>query len=209
MSSILNKNKRKKAKQQFGWTNSEVKMINKDSVVKGAKNAVVLGSYKNSIITGYYILYLHNGFGLKRIRRLETALNEYLDKAREDKNMNGTAMAYLLNEKYGIDIKAEVNSIPSREILSVFGDKSILKQNEVYALVSASLYNYLAMTCVILKTLFKLSAVDVKKFVADYKDMINTLSRVEQFNLKFSGIAECLADEVKYIDERYIKIEND
>lgn len=206
MSSIINKNKRKKAKQQFGWTNSEVKMINKDSIVKGAKNTVVLSSYKDFIITGYYILYLHNGFGLKRIRRLETALNEYLDKAREDKNMNGTAMAYLLKEKYNIDIKAEVNSIPSREILSIFGANSILKQNEVYALVSASLYNYLAMTCVILKTLFKLPAVDVKKFVSDYKDIINTISRVKQFDLRFSDIAECLANEVKFVDERYIKL---
>ena len=36
---------------------------------------------------GYYVLYLHHGFGNKRIVRLEGTINEYLERAQSEKEM--------------------------------------------------------------------------------------------------------------------------
>lgn len=36
---------------------------------------------------GYYVLYLHHGFGNKRIVRLERTINEYLERAQTENEM--------------------------------------------------------------------------------------------------------------------------
>lgn len=206
MSSILSKAKRKKQKQ-LGWTNNEMKMLRHNDIVQGAKRTVVLQSYKDFIILALYILYLHNGFAIKRISRFDTTLNEYLDRAREDNSFDGVHTAYALKEKYKVDIDKEVKSIPSRELIKLFHThNTVLKQNDTYALVTASMFNFLSITCILLKTQFKFSVKDLKKFIFDFKDFLNTLSRVEQFDLTFKGIAQCLAEEVGFIDERYIEV---
>ena len=56
------------------------------------------------------ILEKYNGFALKRIVRLEETISKRLELAREDKNLNGKAMAFLLKDKYGIDIQKEVSN---------------------------------------------------------------------------------------------------
>lgn len=206
MSSVLNKAKRKKQKQ-LGWTNEEMKMLKHNDIIQGAKRTVVLQSYKDFIILGLYILYLHNGFGIKRITRFDMTLNAYLDGARADSNLDGRHTAYMLKEKYELDIDKETKEVPSREIIKLFHThNAVLKQNETYVLVQASMFNYLSLTCAILKTQFKFSVSDLKKFISDFKDFLNTLSRVEQFDLTFKGIAQCLAEEVGFIDERYIEV---
>ena len=207
MSSILNKAKRKKKHEQFGWTNAEVKMLAKDDLLRTSKNKVVLQSYGDFATLGYYILHIHNGFGLKRIIRLEETISKRLELAREDKNLNGKAMAFLLKDKYGIDIQREVNKIPSRELIFLYGNvTNVLRQDDSYKLASASLFNYLSMTCAILKMEFKFSAKEIQAFVDCFADFINTLTRPKQFGLTFPDIARCLCDEINYVDDRYVKV---
>lgn len=206
MSSILNKTKRKKQKQ-LGWANAEIKMLKSIDLYNGAKRTVVLQSYKDFIILAIYILHIHYGFALKRIVRFESTLNTYLDNARDDSNLDGKHTALFLYDKYAIDIDKESKSVPSRELIKLFQTRhSVLKANDVYLLAQAALFNFLALTCTILKTQFKFSVSDLKKFIFDFKDFLNTLSRVEQFDLTFSEVAKCLAEETGYIDERYVKI---
>lgn len=204
MSSVLNRNKHKKNKV-LGWTKAEQKMLATDEIVKKARHKIVADSYKDFLLTGYYLLHIHFKFANKRIIRLENTINTYLDCARTDDKMKGQALAYVLKDKYSIDIEKEVNSIPSRELLGIFGHGALL-QNEAYRCLSASMFNYLAIVCTALKFKFNFPVADVKKFIADFKDLINTLFRVNQFELRFSNMARCLADEIKYVDKRYIKV---
>ena len=207
MSSVLNKAKRKKQKQLGGFANNEMNFLKQHDIIQGARRTVVLQSYKDFIILALYILYLHNGFAIKRISRFDTTLNTYLDNARTDSNFDGVHTAYALKEKYKVDIDKEVKSIPSRELIKLFHTRNtIIKQNDTYALVTASMFNFLSITCILLKTQFKFSVSDLNKFISDFKDFLNTLSRVEQFDLTFKGIAQCLAEEVGFIDERYIEV---
>lgn len=206
MSSILNKNKRKKNKV-LGWTKEEQRMLAVDEITKKARHKLVADSYKDFLLTGYYLLHIHFKFANKRIIRLENTINAYLDCARTDDKMKGQALAFALKDRYGIEIEEEVNSVPSRELLGIFGHGALL-QNEAYRYLSASMFNYLAIVCTALKFKFNFPVADVKKFIADFKDLINTLFRVKQFELRFSNMACCLADEINYIDERYIKVIN-
>lgn len=56
---------------------------------------------------GYYVLYLHHGFGNKRIVRLERTINEYLDRAQTEKEMKTETLAELLRVRYGVDVQKD------------------------------------------------------------------------------------------------------
>lgn len=50
---------------------------------------------------GYYVLYLHHGFGNKRIVRLERTINEYLERAQTENEMKTETLAWY--DIYGRD----------------------------------------------------------------------------------------------------------
>ena len=154
---------------------------------------------------GYYVLHLHHGFGNKRIVRLERTINEYLDRAQSEKEMKTETLAELLKVRYGIDVQKEINLIPMQQLIRIY-QSNPLTMNDTRQLLSNTAYSYIALACTALKLMFKLSVKEIKEFIAEFRDLIDTLYKFNQFGLTLPKVAQCLADEVNYVDERYIKV---
>lgn len=106
-------------------------------------------------------------------------------------------------EKAGIDIAKEVNRIPYRECVLLSGEQKPLPNTG--KLVAAAIYNYLALSCVALKTVFKFSAKKLLEYMEWIRYYINSLARRKQFDLTIKDIAIVLVDECKYCDARFEK----
>jgi hypothetical protein len=114
-------------------------------------------------------------------------------------------LLFFMKEKCDIDVKAEVNVVPFRERFSLTKYKihaDSQKSAGMYLL--ASICNYFALLGVCLKTQFKFSARQIREVYGWIRYYINTLSRPKQFELTIKDIAECLMDEVKYCDFRFV-----
>lgn len=146
---------------------------------------------------GYYVLYLHHGFGNKRIVRLERTINEYLERAQSENEMKTKTLAELLKVRYGIDVQKEINLIPMQQLIRIYQRNNPLTINDT---------SYMVLACTALKLMFKLSVREIEEFIAEFRDLIDTLYKFNQFGLTLPKVAQCLADEVNYVDERYIKV---
>ncbi len=155
---------------------------------------------------GYYVLYLHHGFGNKRIVRLERTVNEYLDRSQTENEMKAKMLAELLRARYGIDVEKEIDLIPAQQLIRIYQKNNPLTIISTRQLLNDVVYSYMALTCTALKSMFKLSVKEIEEFITEYRDLIDTLYKFNQFGLTLPLIAQCLADEVKYVDERYIKV---
>lgn len=151
---------------------------------------------------GYYVLYLHHGFGNKRIVRLERTINEYLERAQTENEMKTKTLAELLKVGYGIDVQKEINLIPMQQLIRIYQRNNPLTINDTRQLLNDTAYSYMTLAC----TALKLSVREIKEFIAEFRDLIDTLYKFNQFGLTLPKVAQCLADEVNYIDERYIKV---
>lgn len=75
--------KEKHKEPDFTWTKSErVTLKNSNN-----RRKLVRRSFTDFMDLGYYVLYLHHGFGNKRIVRLERTINEYLERAQTENEM--------------------------------------------------------------------------------------------------------------------------
>lgn len=194
--------KRKVKKMQpVGYSKREISSINKYSKERSKMNNTTYNAYLDVRLIAYQILHDKFGFGQKRIIQLENTVNVYLEKNRTDAKMSTSALAYFLKEKAGIDIAKEVNRIPYRECVLLSGEQKPLPNTG--KLVAAAIYNYFALSCVALKTVFKFSSKKMCEYMNWIRYYINTLSREKQFGLTMKGIAECLIDECKYCDVRF------
>lgn len=155
---------------------------------------------------GYYVLYLHHGFGNKRIVRLERTINEYLGRAQSEKEMKTETLVELLKVRYGIDVQKEINLIPMQQLIRIYQRNNPLTINDTRQLLNDTAYSYMALACTALKLMFKLPVREIKEFIAEFRDLIDTLYKFNQFGLTLPKVAQCLADEVNYVDERYIKV---
>lgn len=63
-----------------------------------SRRKLVRRSFTDFMDLGYYVLYLHHGFGNKRIVRLERTINEYLDRAQTESEMKTETLAELLHD---------------------------------------------------------------------------------------------------------------
>lgn len=151
---------------------------------------------------GYYVLYLHHGFGNKRIVRLERTINEYLDRAQTENEMKTETLAELLKVRYGIDVQKEINLIPMQQLIRIYQRNNPLTINDTRQLLNDTAYSYMVLACTALKLMFKLSVREIKEFIAEFRDLIDTLYKFNQFGLTLPKVAQCLADEVNYVDER-------
>lgn len=79
---------------------------------------------------GYYVLYLHHGFGNKRIVRLERTINEYLERAQTENEMKTETLAELLKVRYGIDVQKEINLIPMQQLIRIYQRNNPLTIND-------------------------------------------------------------------------------
>lgn len=194
--------KRKGKKMQpVGYSKKEISSINKYSKERSKMNNTTYSAYLDVRLIAYQVLHDKFGFGQKRIVQLENTVNVYLEKNRTDRNMSTGALVCFLKEKAGIDIAKEVNRIPYRECVLLSGEQKPLPNTG--KLVAAAIYNYLALSCVALKTVFKFSAKKLSEYMEWIRYYINTLSREKQLGLTMKDIAECLIDECKYCDVRF------
>lgn len=189
--------KRKSKKNTF-FTKQDTKIIGRNSFEKRNADRVVTKSYKEFVVIGYIILHDKFGFGQTRIIRLQEFLKSYLDEASSGGN-TGKDLSVYLQSKYGIDTKAEVERIPQRQLMVMYAKKGFCIEREAYRLSSASLFNYFALTLMILKKEFKLSVKQLQQFTDKFIDYIDTLANYKQFQLTVPMIAQSLADEIKFV----------
>lgn len=194
--------KRKGKKMQpVGYSKREISSINKYSKERSKMNNTTYSAYLDVRLIAYQVLHDKFGFGQKRIVQLEDTVNVYLEKNRTDAKMSTSALVYFLKEKAGIDIAKEVNRIPYRECVLLSREQKPLPNTG--KLVAAAIYNYLALSCVALKTVFKFSTKKLSEYVEWIRYYINSLARRKQFDLTIKDIAIVLMDECKYCDERF------
>jgi hypothetical protein len=189
---------RKKKKPTF-FTKKDTMIIGRNDFESRNTERVVIKSYKDYQAIGYIILHDKFGFGQKRMARLERTVNAYSEAAAEDKNMNGVALAYVLKEKYEVNVTEIVNSVPQSQLMKLYAWKGHCVEREAYRLSSASLFNYFALTLTILKKEFKITAKQLQYFTDKFIDYIDTLANYKQFQLTVPMIAQSLADEIKFV----------
>lgn len=189
---------RKKKKPTF-FTKKDTMIIGRNDFESRNTERVAIKSYKDYQAIGYIILHDKFGFGQKRMARLEQTVNAYSEAAAGDRNMNGTALAYALKEKYGVNVSNIVNSVPQSQLMKLYAWKGHCVEREAYRLSSASLFNYFALTLTILKKEFKITAKQLQYFTDKFIDYIDTLANYKQFQLTVPMIAQSLANEIKFV----------
>lgn len=195
--------KRKSKKMQpVGYSKKEISSINKYSKERSKMNNTTYNAYLDIRLIAYQVLHDKFGFGQKRIIQLENTVNTYLEKNRTDKNMSTSALVYFLKEKSDIDVAKEVNRIPYRECVLLSRERKPFP--EAGKLIAAAIYNYFALSCVALRTVFKFSANKLSEYMKWIRYYINTLARRKQFDLTIKDIAKVLMDECKYCDARFV-----
>lgn len=144
---------------------------------------------------------------------LQTQLDELqngnmteLERAQTEKEMKTEALAELLKVRYGIDVQREINLIPMQQLIRIYQRNNPLTINDTRQLLNDTAYSYMVLACTALKLMFKLSVREIEEFITEFRDLIDTLYKFNQFGLTLPKVAQCLADEVNYVDERYIKV---
>lgn len=189
---------RRKRKPTF-YTKQEMRIIGQNDFESRNTERVVIKSYKDYQAIGYIILHDKFGFGQKRMARLERTVNTYSEAAADDKNMNGVALAYVLKEKYEVNVKETVNSVPQSQLMKLYAWKGHCVEREAYRLASASMFNYMSLTMTALKTVFKFTRKQLVQFSDKFIDYIDTLANYKQFQLTVPLIAQSLENEIKFV----------
>ena len=204
MSSVLNRKNKKM--QPLGYTKQELVSLQDYSRRKSNTDFIIEESFKNLRLISYQILHDKFGFGQKRIIRVEKTIDKYLSTVSEGGLTTGQ-LQYFMSEKYGIDVKYEANKVPFRERFALISRKveSGSMQSAGTYLV-ASICNYFSLLGVCLKTQFKFSVRQIREAFEWIRYYIRTLSRRSQFDLTIKDIAECLMNECKYCDSRFIGV---
>lgn len=193
MSSKLKK-KTKKAVQQE--SDLEKRLRNRDKLVEEA--------YYNLRLISYQILHDKFQFGQKRIIRLEQTMDE-LRASKDDVGISLEDMIGYIKRRYDIDIRDEVNIVPFRERFSLIRYKIHAEsQQSAGQYLLASICDYFTFLGVVLREQFKFSPRKIREVYGWMRYYINTLARPKQFELTIKDIAECLMEEVKYCDIRFI-----
>lgn len=160
---------------------------------------VVIKSYKDYLAIGYMILHDKFGFGQKRMIRLEQTVNSYSEASVNDSNMKGTALAFMLKDKYEVDVTDIVNRVPQSQLMKLYAIKGRCIEREVYRLSRASMFNYMSLTMTALKTVFKFTWKQLVQFSEKFIDYIDTLANYKQFQLTVPMVAQSLADDIKFV----------
>lgn len=172
------------------------RVTNTDNLIREA--------YQNIRLIACQILHDKFGFGEKRILRVESTINTYMEAA-EKQQFTMEELSFFLKDKYGIDAKEEANKVPFRERFALTSQKISAESKQSGGLyLVASIYSYFTLLGVCLKTKFKFSAKQIKEAYGWIRYYINTLSRPKQFDLRMKDIALCLAEECNYCDERFV-----
>ena len=189
---------RRKKKPTF-FTKKDTRIIGRNDFETRNTQRVVFKSYKDYLVIGYIILHDKFGFGQKRMARLEQTVNAYSEASVDDPNMKGTSLAFMLKDKYDLDVTSIVNRVPQSQLMRLYAWKGHCVEREAYRLSSASMFNYLALTLTALKKMFKFTRGQLQEFSDKFVDYIDTLANYKQFQLTIPMIAESLAEEIKFV----------
>lgn len=189
----------RRRKKPLFYTAKETRQISNKEFERHNAASLVTKAHKDFVVVGYIILHDKFGFGQKRLARLQNTVNQYLESAVEDKNMSGKALAALLEQKYKINVNAEVNRIPQRQLMVLYAQKGRVIEREAYRLSGSAMYNYFALTLTALKTQFKLTVKQLHEFVDKFIDYIDTLANFSQYALTVPMIADSLAEEIGFV----------
>lgn len=193
MSSKLKKKTKKPIRKDM---DSEKRESNTTKLVEEA--------YYNLRLISYQILHDKFGFGQKRIIRLEQTMDE-MRASRDEVGISLEDMLGYMHRRYDIDVRAEVNVVPFRERFALTRFKIHAdSQQSAGMYLLASICDYFTFLGIVLREQFKFSARQIREVYGWIRYYINTLSRPKQFDLTMKDIAECLMDEVKYCDVRFI-----
>lgn len=189
---------RKKKKPTF-FTKKDTMIIGRNDFESRNTERVVIKSYKDYLAIGYIILHDKFGFGQKRMIRLEQTVNSYSEASVNDSNMKGTALAFMLKDKYEVDVTDIVNRVPQSQLMKLYAIKGRCIEREAYRLSRASMFNYLALTMTALKKMFDFTRKQLREFSDKFIEYIDTLANYKQFQLTVPMIAQSLADEIKFV----------
>ena len=193
MSSKLKKKTKKPIRKDM---DSEKRESNTTKLVEEA--------YYNLRLISYQILHDKFGFGQKRIIRLEQTMDE-MRASRDEVGISLEDMIGYMHRRYDIDVRAEVNVVPFRERFALTRFKIHAdSQQSAGMYLLASICDYFTFLGIVLREQFKFSSRQIREAYGWIRYYINTLSRPKQFDLTMKDIAECLMDEVKYCDVRFI-----
>lgn len=197
---------RKKKMEPKGYSKKTLKKM--QDMAKTANNTEELfrETIKNIKLISYQILHDRFGFGQKRIMKLEKIMEDSVDIS---KGASIQKMQEILLAKSGIDTKEEASKVPFRERLYLVRYRIDADSKASAGLWILDIINcYFGILGYCLKTEFKFSARQIKEVYEWIRYYINTLSRYKQFELTIDMIAECLMEEIKYCDSRFVGKQN-
>ena len=161
-------------------------------------NKLLSDAYYNIKTIAFQILHLDEGFGNKRLGRLDEYMDIFLEDA-EVQKISTKALEENFIKKTKINIREEANLVPFRERFYVTRYKihPESQRQAGFELLGSISVSFLILGLV-LKEKFKFSANQIRKLYCRIRDHINTLSRFKQFGLTLDGVAEGLMEDTKY-----------
>ncbi len=207
MSNILTRKKKKM--QPIGYSQKELENIQRYSRRNTMMENTVQKAYLDTKLVSFLILHDKFGWNIKRITRLEGSINQCLEE-NADRNLHASDYEKYLSEKCKFSIIDEINNIPSRERILLVYDKvptTIQTANEVSRLVSAAIYNYVVLSCTVLKEEFHFSGNQLLVYIRWLQYYINSIALWSESGGRRGECIKCIAAvlraECKYCDVRY------
>lgn len=198
--------KKTKKMQPAGYSKVELLKMRDNARARTNKAELVEETFRNVGLITYQILHDKYGFGLKRIIRVEETISKYLERM-SDGEITLDELDFYMKEAAKISVKDEANKVPFNERFALTHFKVSVNMKPTAGLhILDTIYHYFVLLGVCLKSQFEFSPAKILKAYEWIRYYINTLSRPKQFELKMKDIAECLMEEVKYVDERFITI---
>lgn len=199
MSNAL-KAKRKKM-VPLGYSKAELVGIQNYCRKNNRQENIIVKTYQDIKLISLQILHDKFGFGLKRISRLENGINQCLEK-NADRDLGASHYEIYLKEKCDFSITEEINKIPYRERVMFCFEKFPDAKTAIEAgkLVAAAFYNYIALSCTVLKEAFKVSGRQLLEYIEWIRYYVNSIATRRETML---GVASVLYYECKYLDARF------
>lgn len=164
----------------------------------------ILETYYNGRIIGYLVLHDKFRFGEKRIRKLEQAVDKYLDDY--EKNIYQAGFFEDQMKKRGIDVKTVVHEVPTRiRMMLTYGSripKRITPQDAT--IIRCSMQTFYAVTLYALNKDMKVSIKRLQEIYLKWMQF-NFKCLGEKNRLKIEDVVAVLCEECNYIDPRYAK----
>lgn len=195
MSSKLSVKKSKKP--NYGWMQSEIDNLQRYQDKKNKLADMTLRTYENLKEISMWVLHDKFGYGKKRLGRVETTINKYLEQY--EQGMLGTdEVIYFASQKIGKNLDDIVKGIPQNERMSIARANIPKKSGDMILMlksINGIMTVYFALMITALNTKMKMSVPQVKRFIDEVMYIINSIKRGF---LKIGDMSETLKIETGY-----------